>query len=200
MPSILIATRNRWKLKLFAPIFQSCGFNALSLSDIPAPKTLPVEDGATVVANALIKARHYHAAQYPWVFADDSGLEIDALGGEPGVQSRRWGGHFNDDVDDQTWLDYLLMRLDGVPLAARSAHFVDGWALIDPRGGEHTREQRADFQIALQPVRPIPPDSPVMALALGLPEDPAQIFAEANALWQAWGILEKLRASKILEG
>jgi XTP/dITP diphosphohydrolase len=86
MKTLLLATRNKWKAQLFAPILQGYGFNIITLKDTKINKAPPVEDGDTVVENALIKARHYHSAEFPWVFGDDSGLEIKALNGEPGVQ------------------------------------------------------------------------------------------------------------------
>ncbi|MCP4142434.1 MAG: hypothetical protein GY755_19525 [Chloroflexi bacterium] len=115
MKKLLIATTNSWKAQLFAPILSQYGFKVITLKDIEILKQLPIEDGATVVENALIKARHYHSGEHPWVFADDTGLEIEALNGEPGVQSRRWGGKFPDNIDEKVWLDYLLERMADIP-------------------------------------------------------------------------------------
>lgn len=193
---ILIATNNLWKFQLFASIFNMHGFEAVMLGDIENSKPLPIENGETVVENALIKARHYYSVENPWVFGDDSSLEIEALNNEPGVQTRRWNGKFPDDVDEQVWLDYLLERMKDVPPGERTAHFVDGWALLDPTGGAYTYEVRGTFEIALQPLRPILPGSPVMAVAIGIPEDLAEIVAEVQARWDEWGILSKLGQEK----
>ncbi len=193
MKKLLIATTNRFKVQLFAPIISQYGFDVVTLRDIPLPQQKPFENGATVVENALIKARHYHSPEYPWVFGDDTGLEIKALNGEPGAQSRRWGGRFPDNIDEQVWLDYLLERMENVPSKERIAEFVDGWALIDPSGNAHTRELRAAFQLATEPIRPLVPGSPVMALALGLPETPTEIFAAAKEKWAEWGVFEKIQ-------
>lgn len=193
MKTLLIATRNKWKAQLFAPILQNFGFEVLSLRDTNIAQEAPVENGATVVENALIKARYYHSAEYPWVFGDDTGLEIKALNGEPGVMSRRWGGKFPDDVDERVWLDYLLERMHGIPTEQRVAEFVDGWALITPNGTTHTHVSRAAFTIAETPIRPLIPGSPVMSVAIGLPEKPEEIFAAIKAQWDAWGILPNLR-------
>ena len=192
MKKILIATHNPWKAQLFKPVFQDHGFDSISLADIDQKKAHPEENGATVIANALIKARYYHSSDFPWIFADDTSLEIDALDREPGVQTRRWGGRFSNDVDDRFWLDYLLERMRSVPVRMRSAYFVDGWVLITPDQTEYTREWRVKFEIAEAPVRPISPGSPIMAVALGLPTDPVQIQAAVNAKWHEWGIFEKL--------
>jgi inosine/xanthosine triphosphate pyrophosphatase family protein len=193
---ILLATRNPWKVQLFAPVFAAHGFDVLTLADVPAAGPAPVENGATAVANALIKARHYHSPRYPWVFGDDAGLEVDALGGEPGVQTRRWNGRFTADVSDQQWLDYLLARLADVPDGQRTAAFVAGWALIEPSGDVHTRIVRAPFEIASQPIRPIAPGSPITAVrtvtAGGPANDLSRRQAEVRAEWQRWGILPRL--------
>lgn len=87
MTTLLVATHNRWKAKLFASIFNGYGFKALSLLDIETNQPPPDECGRSEVENALIKARHYHSAQFPWVFGDDTGLEIDALMNKPSLSS-----------------------------------------------------------------------------------------------------------------
>jgi len=187
--NILFATRNHWKIQLFTPVFHSRGFEVLTLLDIAANTTSPPENGDTAIENALVKARHYHSPEYPWVFGDDAGLEIDALGGEPGVQARRWGGYFSDDVDDQTWLEYLLMRMRDVPPGERTAAFVAGWAIIDPAGDAYTREVVAPFEIAARPIRPIAPGSPITAVRIGPLHDLSRRQAEIRAEWEKWGIL-----------
>ena len=97
------------------PAFQRYGFNVLTLRDISYNGDPPAEGGLTAVENALIKARHYHSVVQSWVFGDDAGLEIDALGGEPGLQARRWNGHFADDVDDQYLAGLLAFSIAGYP-------------------------------------------------------------------------------------
>lgn len=189
---ILFATRNRWKMQLFRPVFQSYGFEMLTLEDIRWEIPPPPENGATTLENALGKARHYHSQAYPWVFGDDAGLEIDALGGEPGVQARRWNGVFDESVDDQTWLDYLMVRLASVPPGERTAAFVAGWVLIDPHGQAHARTVRAPFEIAPRLLRPISPGSPITAVRLGPLDDLVRRQAEVRAAWQDWGVLEQL--------
>lgn len=150
-----------------------------------------IETGKTVVENALAKARTHHCATHPWVFGDDAGLEIDALNGEPGLQTRRWNGVFPDDVDDQTWLSYLLERMKDIPPGKRGAAFVSGWALITPDGCEYVHEARFPFQIATRPIRPISPGSPITAVRLG-PEDDVKHRQDAILKeWKRWGILER---------
>ena len=189
---ILMATHNPWKARLFAPVFHEYGFELLTLIDRPQEATLISETGNTPLENALIKARAYHSKDIPWTFGDDAGLEIEALNGEPGLQARRWGGRFPEDVDDQTWLDYLLERMRDVPPERRTASFVSGWALITPDGSEHIRQIRWPFRIASQVVRPIAPGSPITAVRLGPPDDLAHRQAAIRAEWRTWGILEHL--------
>jgi non-canonical purine NTP pyrophosphatase (RdgB/HAM1 family) len=194
MNQLLIATTNQWKTKLFAPLISHYGFEVIALSNIVTSGQAPDENGQTVIENALIKARHYHKADHPWVFADDTGLEIQALNGEPGVQSRRWAGRFPVDVSDQVWLDYLLERMRDVPDGERRAEFVDGWALIEPNGTIHTSEHRAAFEIARQPIWPLVPGSPIMSVAIGLPQEQAELFSAVKSKWDQWGILKELLA------
>lgn len=189
---LLFATRNHWKEQLFAPVFQSYGFNMVTLNMLTSLPTAPPENRPTAIGNALAKAQHYHSETFPWVFGDDAGLEIDALGGEPGVQARRWNGVFEEDVDDQTWLDYLLERMVSVPPGARTAAFVAGWVLVDPDGNPYCREIRAPFEISAQPIRPISPGSPITAVRLGPPDDLTRRQAEVQAAWKKWGILDRL--------
>jgi XTP/dITP diphosphohydrolase len=79
-----------------------------------------VEDGDSFVANALIKARHAAAAAGLPAIADDSGLEVDALGGRPGIHSARYAG---PDAGDSSNNDKLLAELSGVPAAGRGARY-----------------------------------------------------------------------------
>jgi XTP/dITP diphosphohydrolase len=196
MLELLFATHNPWKVSLFRPTFQLYSINLLTLSDLSVDGDPPVERGLTALQNALIKARHYHTVLHSWVFGDDAGLEIDALEGEPGLEARRWNGHFLDDVDDQTWLDYLLFRLQDIPLADRTASFVSGWALVAPDGVAYTRETRWPFRIALKPIRPLSPGSPISAVRIGPGDDLTHRQEEIQQEWERWGILDELFACK----
>ena len=192
MPDLLFATRNPWKVQLFQSVFQRYGFKMLSLADVLVVADAPVESGATAVENALMKARYFHSQEHPWVFGDDAGLEIDALCGAPGVQARRWNGHFSDDVDDQTWLDYLLLLLRDVPQEKRTARFVSGWALVAPDRTAYTREIEWPFQIATQPIRSISPGSPISAVRMGPLDDLAHRQADIQREWECWNIFTQI--------
>ncbi|MBN1286556.1 MAG: non-canonical purine NTP pyrophosphatase [Anaerolineae bacterium] len=188
-PTILFATHNNAKRQLFEPLFAETGFACCTLNDCADGRQV-IEDAPTAVENALKKARVYHGPDWPFVFADDAGVEIDALNGEPGVMARRWGGRFPDDIDDQTWLDYLLARMRGVPLERRTGRFVSGWALLTPDGREHTRRITLEFVVALEPQRPFTPGFPMSAILVGEPYYVGERRVQVKAEWEKWGALK----------
>ena len=189
--TILFATANPFKAKLFEPVFAAHGLTCLTLTDVGSRRSI-AETGHTAQENALLKARAYHGPEWPLVFGDDAGMEVDALGGEPGVQARRWGGRFPNTVSDETWLDYLLERLAGVPLPQRTARYVAAWVLIAPDGTEHTRHVYHEFTIAEQRLRPIIPGSPMSAVELHYEEHLAHRQQQIAAEWKQWGILQEV--------
>lgn len=117
--TVLIATRNAGKLKEFQAFFSLWGWPVKGLADFPDLPEI-VEDGRTFEENARIKA----AALFRWtrlpVLADDSGLEVDALGGQPGVYSARYAGERATDAENNA---KLLAALRGVPAHERQARF-----------------------------------------------------------------------------
>lgn len=125
---VVLATRNQGKVKEFNKMFAELGFTAVSLADFPdAPDV--VEDGETFAANALKKAEQTAAFLGCAVLADDSGLEVDALGGAPGVYSARFAGeHGNDEAN---WRK-LLAELADVPDTERTARFRCTLAYVVP--------------------------------------------------------------------
>ena len=94
----------------------------------------PEESGRTFLANACLKARAYASHLKTWALADDSGLEVDALGCQPGVLSSRWAATQNQGVGDVANNALLLQRLAQVAAAQRTARFVCALALADPEG------------------------------------------------------------------
>lgn len=137
--AILVATGNPGKAKEFAEIFAAVGVRALSLKDVPGVSE-PEESGKTFLANALIKARAYALATKMPTLADDSGLEVDALGGEPGVESAYYAERNGVSVAperaqrDPANNAMLLGKLEGVPDERRTARFVCTLALVDALG------------------------------------------------------------------
>jgi len=165
---LVLATSNPAKLDLYRRAFAPFGWQAIAARE--AGIDLQVEENAkTPEGNALLKVE---AAWRPGrsVFADDAGMEVDALNGEPGVQTRRWNGRFTDEVSDEEWLAYLLQRLKGVPQAARTARFVTGWALIGPNGERAVKRVITPFLIADAPIFPMQPGWPMSAVQIRLPQ------------------------------
>lgn len=164
---LVLATRNPAKIALYSQAFANFGWKAVRLEQ--ASRGPEQENGPTPEANALQKAQ---AAWQPGltVFADDAGMEVDALDGEPGVQTRRWNGRFPDTISDEEWLEYLLKRLEGIPLSERTARFVTGWALVNARGEVGLRRLVTPFLIAETPIFPLTSGWPVSAVQIRLPE------------------------------
>ena len=105
--TVVIATRNRKKFEEMAAILGGLDLEVRSLADFPGVPTVP-EMGDTFEENAKAKALAYAQATGEWALADDSGLEVDALGGQPGVRSSRWGGEEgNDGLNNRTLLEAL---------------------------------------------------------------------------------------------
>lgn len=133
---IFVATHNAHKLREIGEILP--GFTVHS--EDPGVE----ETASDFAGNALIKARAIAAVHRGcWVMADDSGLEVDALGGEPGVRSARYAGEPSSTPANNA---LLLKNLDGVE--DRRAHFTCCVALIDPQGTEHVAEGRCYGTIA----------------------------------------------------
>lgn len=129
-PEVYVATHNAHKLREIGAILP--GFEILS-EDPGVEETAPDFAG-----NALIKARAVAAAHKGcWVMADDSGLEVEALGGEPGVRSARYAG---EECSTPANNAKLLNNLEGV--ADRRANFACAIALVAPDGTEHVAEGR----------------------------------------------------------
>ncbi len=128
MPELLIATRNRGKQREFAHIFANDNLRLCTLDDLGIDVDVE-ETGATFNANAALKAETYCQLSGRPTLADDSGLEVVALHGQPGVYSARYGG-----LTGAAQLAYLLQQLEGVPAEARQARFVCVIALARPGG------------------------------------------------------------------
>ncbi|MDP2735592.1 MAG: non-canonical purine NTP pyrophosphatase [bacterium] len=116
---LLIATSNEGKLREYRHLLRKMPFELAGLKDLGI-KEHPEETGTTLEENALLKARFYQKKAGIPVLADDTGLEIDALNGEPGIHARRWPGY---EATDQELVDYTLKRMKGIPLEQRGARF-----------------------------------------------------------------------------
>ncbi|MCP2293228.1 RdgB/HAM1 family non-canonical purine NTP pyrophosphatase [Nocardia amikacinitolerans] len=132
---VLVASRNAKKLKELRRILDEAGVagvEIVGLDDVPPYDEAP-ETGATFEENALAKARDGAAATGLPCVADDSGIEVDALNGMPGVLSARWAGRHGDDAANNA---LLLAQLTDVPDERRGGRFVSTCALVVPGGTE----------------------------------------------------------------
>lgn len=135
-PRLLIATRSAHKLRELRELLQLARAELVSLDELGVEGD-PVEDGATFETNAAIKARFGFAATGLPTLADDSGIEVDALDGGPGVRTRRYAG---EDATDDDNNGKLLEALADLPPERRGARYVCALALalpgdVGPRGG-----------------------------------------------------------------
>lgn len=117
---ILIATHNVGKFRELQSAFSALPYTLVSLSDFPNVTPVP-ETGSTYEENAILKALGYARQSGICALADDSGLEVDALGGEPGLYSARFAG---DDASDEERIAKLLAALSTYPDETKSARFV----------------------------------------------------------------------------
>ena len=127
---IVLATHNQGKIREFRKIFSDMGVEAVTISEI-ADVPEPEETGHTFEENALIKAKAVMKVTGQLTLADDSGLEIDALNGEPGIYSSRYLGEDTSYVKKNS---VILERLKDVPEEKRSARFVCAVAAAFPDG------------------------------------------------------------------
>lgn len=118
-PKLLIATRNMGKLRELTDLLGHVPFELVSLNDVGVDVEVE-ETGNTFEENAALKAETYAQLSGLPTLADDSGLEVDALNGEPGVRSARYAG---DDATDADRIAFLLRKLDNIPQQRWSARF-----------------------------------------------------------------------------
>jgi XTP/dITP diphosphohydrolase len=127
---LLLATSNQAKVREYKHLLQSLPFELVSLAE-QGITTAVSEVGGSLEENARLKATTLAAQSQLMALADDSGLEVDALGGEPGPLSARYAG---EGASDRDRLNYLLVRLKGVPWERRSARFRCVIAIATPDG------------------------------------------------------------------
>jgi XTP/dITP diphosphohydrolase len=133
-PRIAIASKNPHKLRELARICRAWPVEWVTVQDADGPDV--VETGETYLDNALLKARAWAVAVGEPALADDSGIEVDALGGRPGPRSARFAGA---DASDEQNLKQLIRAVKGVPAAGRTARYRCVTALVFPDGAElHT--------------------------------------------------------------
>ena len=146
MKEIMIATKNPGKVKEFEHIFKKFQIQVKSLLDFPDMEDVE-ETGETFEDNALLKARTIAKLQNIVVLADDSGLEIEALDGRPGVYSARYAG---PDRSDAANMEKVLSEMEDV--TTRAAQFVCALAMVIPDGDEYVVRGTCPGIINRQPI------------------------------------------------
>jgi XTP/dITP diphosphohydrolase len=197
MPQLLLATNNSGKIAEYGTLLEDCGWNVVTPRDLGIELDVD-ETGDTYEANATMKARTGAQASGLVTLADDSGLEIEALGGEPGVHSARFLGE--DATYEQRFAE-IERRLAGVPPEQRRARFRCVIAVADPRTGSMRTAEgdvfgliagapRGEGGFGYDPIFWVPQHSATMA---ELPEHQKNIISHrARAVAGARQILREL--------
>ncbi|HZP58372.1 MAG TPA: XTP/dITP diphosphatase [Dehalococcoidia bacterium] len=151
-PKLVIATNNPGKLREFRELLDGCGFELVTPADLGVPFG-PEETGATFEENAKIKAVEAARATGLISLADDSGLEVDALAGRPGIFSARYAGAGMTDpeLSDEDRVRIVLDEMRGVPDDRRSARFRCVIAIATPGGTVQTVEGVFEGRLTHEP-------------------------------------------------
>jgi XTP/dITP diphosphohydrolase len=147
---LLLATTNRGKIAELTALFADVGLTLVPLPSLPGKRAPVVEDGATFLDNALIKAHAAAQATGMVTLAEDAGLEVDALGGRPGVRSARFAKEGATDAENNALLLSLLADVEDEQRAARFRCvmvLVDPWSTAEP----FVAEGRCEGWIAREP-------------------------------------------------
>lgn len=196
MPKLLLATTNEGKAGEYRHLFRGLPLELVTPDDIGIEMAVE-EDRAGYEENARLKATAYARASGLMTLADDSGVEVDALGGEPGVRSARAAG---ENARDEDRIRHLLQRLKNVPWERRTARFRCVVAVATPQGevelcqgechGVIAFEPRGECGFGYDPVFYLPELGKTMA---ELPlEIKNQVSHRGRAGRQAYRILERL--------
>jgi len=194
---LLLATNNQAKVREYRSLLQSLPYELVTLAE-RGITTVVSEAGESLEENARLKATVLAAQSQLLALADDSGLEVDALGGEPGRLSARYAG---EGASDRDRVNYLLSRLKGVPWEQRSARFRCVIAIATPEGevefcsgecrGFITLEPRGEQGFGYDPVFYLPELGKTMA---ELPlEIKNQVSHRGQAARKVYQVLERLR-------
>ena len=144
---LLLASNNAHKVTEFRRLFEGLDLELVTPREVGLELDV-AETGETFKENARLKARAFAAASGLASLADDSGIEVDALDGRPGVFSARYGG---DGLDDEGRVRLLLRELDGVAGARRGCRYRVVLVLADPAGGGWETEGRCEGRVGLAP-------------------------------------------------
>ena len=140
---LLIGSNNAGKITEISECLCGVSFELIAPKDLDMEITPPPETGTTFAENALQKARYYHVHSGLPTIADDSGIEVNALKGELGVHTRRWGA--GPDASDEEWIEHFLKRMKEEE--NKRAHFVCHLAHFDSDGNLHMFDGTCDGEI-----------------------------------------------------
>ncbi|MBI4307933.1 MAG: XTP/dITP diphosphatase [Chloroflexi bacterium] len=146
-PRLLLATNNAGKVREYQALLRGVPFELVTPAQVGITRVVE-ETGATLEENAILKARACAQAGNLLALADDSGLFVDALGGEPGVRTARYAGENASDAERNA---YLLRKLEGMAWERRTARFRCVIAIATPDGLVDVCQGYVDGIIAIQP-------------------------------------------------
>jgi XTP/dITP diphosphohydrolase len=146
-PKLLLATNNKHKAIEYGRLLAGVPFELVTPAELGIATEVE-ETGQTFEENACLKATALAKESRLLALADDSGLEVDALGGAPGVTSARFAG---ENASDRDRVDYLLSKLEGVPLEKRTARFRCVICIAAPDGSVELCQGECPGIIALEP-------------------------------------------------
>ena len=157
----LLATANEGKIREYRHLLGRAGIDFVTLAEAGITEK-PEETGETCEENAILKAKFYFekSGGMP-TLADDGGLEIDELGGEPGPRSRRWPGH---EATDEELVRYAIDRMKGIPLEKRTAKLTAVLAVMKSKEDIRTFRGALVGRIVEEPYYPIVPGYPFRSL------------------------------------
>ena len=184
---VVLASKNKHKLEEISKITEKFGFELILQSQLGVDIDVE-ETGSTFEENSFLKAEAVMKATGLPALADDSGIAVDALGGEPGIYSARYG--FDESLDDWGRLELLLKNTEHVPDGQRQAQFVCVITMVTPEGktiqargeihGELLRAPRGEHGFGYDPIFYYPPLG--MSTAEMDPEQKNQVSHRGNAL------------------
>jgi XTP/dITP diphosphohydrolase len=131
---ILVATSNKGKFREMMEVLGNLPYEFVRLDELNIPSDCE-ENADSFEGNALLKARYYWQKCGLTTISEDSGILVDALEGELGIKTRRWGA--GEKANDEQWIRFFLDRMSSVPFQKRGAKFVCCSAIIDEQGAEH---------------------------------------------------------------
>lgn len=147
MKRLVVATKNKGKTVEIKEMLKHLSFDVVTMEEIGINEDIE-ENGTTFEENALLKAKRLHELAGEMTMADDSGLEVDFLGGEPGIYSARFAG---EGATDKEKIEKVLRLLKDVPYEQRTARFVCCIAIVYPQGNSVVLRGTCEGYIAFEP-------------------------------------------------